>query len=155
MNPIRNSSSRVRIFNRSLRTLLSQRAIPARFVAFHHSSTPQCTQIRSQTPCILFNPTKSRRYTTKTTADEIIEEIQEQYATARDEFEIASEETERKTVYAFDDRVAAREELNNLKDMYEQALKGPDGEEVKRRVGQRIRELDNAVEALEKSALED
>jgi len=39
--------------------------------------------------------------------------------------------------------------------MYEEALGGPDGEEIKGRVGQRIRELDNAVEAMEKSATED
>jgi hypothetical protein len=45
--------------------------------------------------------------------------------------------------------------LNNLKEMFQKAIEGEDGEEVKRRVGQRIRELDNAVEALEKSAIED
>ena len=97
----------------------------------------------------------SRSYATKTTADETIEEIQEQYATARDEFEIATEETEKKSVYAADDRSAAREELVKLKELYAKALEGDDAEEVKRRVGQRIRELDNAVEALERSALED
>jgi hypothetical protein len=86
------------------------------------------------------NRLEIRRYASKTTADEILEEIQDQYATAKDEFEIAHEETERKTVYAADDRAAAREELNTLKDMYNEALEGPEGEEVKRRVGQRIRE---------------
>ena len=98
---------------------------------------------------------QQRTYAEKTSADDIIEEIQEQYATARDEFEIASEETEKKSVYAEDDRAAAREELDNLKEMFQKAIEGQDGEEVKRRVGQRIRELDNAVEALEKSALEE
>ncbi len=39
--------------------------------------------------------------------------------------------------------------------MFEEALEGPDGEEVKSRVGQRIRELENAVVNLEKSATED
>ena len=39
--------------------------------------------------------------------------------------------------------------------MYDEALVGPNGEEVKSRIGQRIRELDNAVVNLEKSALED
>ncbi|PSS10772.1 hypothetical protein M430DRAFT_36986 [Amorphotheca resinae ATCC 22711] len=96
-----------------------------------------------------------RSYATKSTADDLIEEIQEQYATARDEFEIAAEETEKKSVYAEEDRAAAREELDNLKALYEKALESADAEEVKRRVGQRIRELDNAVEALEKSALEE
>lgn len=97
----------------------------------------------------------SRRfYSAKSSADSLIEDIQEQYATARDEFEIASEETEKKSVYAEDDRGAAREELDKLKEMYELALKGVDGEEVGKRVGARIRELDNAVTALEESALE-
>lgn len=85
----------------------------------------------------------------------MIENIQEQYATARDEFEIATEETEKKSVYAADDRAAAREELDKLKEMFEEALAGSEGEEVQRRVGQRIRELDNAVAGLEKAASEE
>jgi predicted RNA-binding protein len=85
----------------------------------------------------------------------LIDDIQEQYATARDEFEIATEETEKKSVYAADDRAAAREELDKLKEMFEEALAGSEGEEVQRRIGQRIRELDNAVEGLEKAASED
>lgn len=58
-------------------------------------------------------------------------------------------------MYAADDRAAAREELDSLKALYDQALQGSDGEEVKTRVGQRIRELDSAVQALEKKALDD
>jgi hypothetical protein len=85
----------------------------------------------------------------------LIAEIQDQYATARDEFEIATEETEKKSVYAADDRAAAREELDKLKEMFEKAVAGSDGQEVQKRVGQRIRELDNAVQGLEKAALED
>lgn len=77
------------------------------------------------------------------------------YATAKDEFEIASEGTEGKTVYAADDRAAAVEELNNLKTAYETALKEEGGEEIKRRVGQRIRELDVAVANMEAKARED
>jgi hypothetical protein len=96
-----------------------------------------------------------RTFSAKSTADSILEEIQEQYATARDEFEIATEETEKKSVYAEGDRAAAREELDALKKIFEKACEGPDGNEVKSRVGQRIRELDNAVVALEESALED
>src|SRR5262245_16675773 len=38
--------------------------------------------------------------------EEAIEEIQELYGTARDEFEIAAEETEKNTTYAADDRAA-------------------------------------------------
>jgi hypothetical protein len=97
----------------------------------------------------------SRNFTAKSTADELIEDIQEQYATARDEFEIATEETEKKSVYAADDRAAAREELDKLKEMFEEALVGNDGEEIQRRIGQRIRELDNAVAGLEKAASEE
>ncbi|KAJ9644028.1 hypothetical protein H2199_003896 [Coniosporium tulheliwenetii] len=70
------------------------------------------------------------------------------YATARDEFEIAAEETEKQTVYAEDDRAAAREELEKLKAVYQEAITGPDkalAEEVERRAGGRIRELENAV----------
>lgn len=119
------------------------------------TSTPQPFNIHSRAASVLSNTPQNRGYGTKTAADEIIEEIQEQYGTARDEFEIAAEETEKKTVYAEDDRIAAREELDTLKQMYQDALEGPEGEEVKRRVGQRIRELDNAVEAMEKSAIED
>lgn len=84
-----------------------------------------------------------------------MEEIQDLYATARDEFEIAAEETEKQTVYAADDRAAAREELAKLLEAYKRVVEGPDagvGEEVRRRVGQRIRELENAVTAMEEMA---
>ncbi|KAF2088992.1 hypothetical protein K490DRAFT_38236 [Saccharata proteae CBS 121410] len=77
------------------------------------------------------------------------------YATARDEFEIAAEETEGNTVYAADDRAAAREEFDKLKQVYTAILEGPDkatAEEVKRRIGQRIRELESAVIAMEEQA---
>jgi hypothetical protein len=87
--------------------------------------------------------------------DPIIEEITELYGTARDEFEIAAEETEKNTTYAADDRAAAREELDKLLGYYQGVL-GEEGdravaEEVKRRVGGRIRELEQAVLALEES----
>lgn len=92
--------------------------------------------------------------TNAVSADELIDEIQDQYATARDEFEIATEETEKNSTYAEEDRKAAREELERLKEMFESAVSGANGEEVKRRIGGRIRELDNAVVALEEKALE-
>ena len=84
-----------------------------------------------------------------------MERITEQYAIAKDEFELASEETEKKTVYAEEDRKAARDEFENLKKLYEEALEGPDGEEIKKRAGGRIRELENGIEALVKRALEE
>ncbi|KAL8904133.1 MAG: hypothetical protein Q9171_007155 [Xanthocarpia ochracea] len=86
---------------------------------------------------------------------EKIEEITEMYATAKDEFEIASEETDKKSVYAADDRQAAREELDKLKEAFENAIRDENGEEVRRRVGNRIRELEQGVVAMEERAMED
>ena len=88
--------------------------------------------------------------------EQAIEEIQELYGTAKDEFEIASEETQKNTTYAQDDRAAAREELDRLLDYYQGIVEGEDrgvGDEVKRRVGGRIRELAAAVKAMEEAAL--
>lgn len=64
----------------------------------------------------------------KTAADEVIEEITALYGTARDEFEIATEESEKHSVYAADDRAAAREELANLLKRYNEVV-GIDGGE--------------------------
>ncbi|PQE19501.1 Major facilitator superfamily general substrate transporter protein [Rutstroemia sp. NJR-2017a WRK4] len=88
-------------------------------------------------------------------ADALIEQLTDQYGTARDEFEIASEETDKKSIYAADDRAAAFEEWDVLKEMYERALEGPFGEEVRSRVGHRIRELERGLEGLEERARED
>lgn len=77
------------------------------------------------------------------------------YATAKDEFEIAFEETEKKTVYAADDRVAAREELARFKEAYEKAVGSVDGEQIRTRIGSRVRELERAVEVMEEKAMED
>ncbi|KAK5130778.1 hypothetical protein LTR08_001668 [Meristemomyces frigidus] len=102
------------------------------------------------------SPDLVRWLSTKTTADQRIEEITELYATAQDEFEIAMEETEKISVYAEEDRKAAREELTKVQEAYKRAMDGPDGEvakEVKRRIGQRIRELEANVAALEELAM--
>ena len=59
------------------------------------------------------------------------------------------------TVYAEDDRAAAREELTKLQEAYGMIVNGPDhnlAEEIKRRMGHRIRELENAVVAMEEMA---
>jgi hypothetical protein len=98
-----------------------------------------------------------RWLSTKSTADEKIEEITELYATAQDEFEIAMEETEKATVYAEDDRKAARDELTKVQDAYRAIVDGSDqqlAEEVKRRIGQRIRELEQGVAAMEELAMQ-
>jgi len=75
------------------------------------------------------------------------------------QFEIAQEETEKKTVYAADDRVAAKEELGKLKEAFNAAVNRAEdedvGKEITRRVGQRVRELERAVEAMEELAMED
>ncbi|KAL2038326.1 hypothetical protein N7G274_008975 [Stereocaulon virgatum] len=104
---------------------------------------------------VLHKPIAIRSYVTKTPIDEKIEEIQELYATAKDEFELASEETEKKTVYAADDRAAAQEELAKLKEAFERAVGEEGGDEIKRRVGNRVRELESAVKAMEERAMED
>ena len=66
------------------------------------------------------------------------------------------EETQKVTVYAEDDRAAAKEELGNLQAAYRAVVDGADkelAEEVKRRVGQRIRELEHGVAAMEEMAM--
>lgn len=66
------------------------------------------------------------------------------------------EETEKNTTYAADDRQAAREELDKVKEAYRNVVEGPDrevAEEVKRRIGQRIRELEQGVVAMEELAM--
>jgi hypothetical protein len=87
--------------------------------------------------------------------DAVIEEISDLYGTAKDEFEIASEESEKNTTYAPDDRAAAREELDKLVDYYNGVLEGDKivADEVRRRVGQRIRELVAGVERMEEEAM--
>lgn len=107
---------------------------------------------------------QKRAFASKSTADEIIEEITELYGTARDEFEIATEESEKHSVYAADDRAAAREELAKLLKRYNEVV-GRDGqegcagkevaEEVKRRIGGRLRELERAVEVLNEKDFRD
>ncbi|KAH5371509.1 hypothetical protein HBI48_038480 [Parastagonospora nodorum] len=87
--------------------------------------------------------------------DAVIEQISDMYGTAKDEFEIASEESEKNTTYAPDDRAAAREELDRLVEYYNGVLQGDRvvAEEVKRRVGGRIRELVAGVERMEEEAM--
>jgi cell fate (sporulation/competence/biofilm development) regulator YlbF (YheA/YmcA/DUF963 family) len=87
-----------------------------------------------------------------------MESLNELYATARDEFEIAAEETEKKTVYAADDRAAASEAFQALKEGYDRVIRQGSPEvakEVQERVGQRIRELENAIMAMEEMAMHD
>ncbi|KAE8147407.1 hypothetical protein BDV25DRAFT_142793 [Aspergillus avenaceus] len=139
-------------------------------------------------------PIQSRTLATtssgKSQADLCVEELQDLYETAKDEFEIATESTDNATIYAASDRESARDALNQLVGVYSlytshdiqsyeeshqpQQAQPDDGgsvglptyldpaeiapkvrEEVKKRVGQRIRELENAIEGLEERAKED
>lgn len=60
-------------------------------------------------------------------------------------------------MYAEDDRAAAREELENVKRAYREVVEGSDrelAEEVQRRIGQRVRELEMGVQRMEEMAQE-
>jgi hypothetical protein len=88
-----------------------------------------------------------------------METIESLYENATEEFQIAAEETEGNTVYASDDREAARAEVDKLQDFYKSVVDGTGyeqsvREEVRRRAGGRVRELVNAMAALEEKALE-
>ncbi|OAG10707.1 uncharacterized protein CC84DRAFT_1161576 [Paraphaeosphaeria sporulosa] len=121
---------------------------------FHTPYTYSSVRTFASTPrTSAFVPQPPSSSTAATKIDEVMEEITELYGTARDEFEIAAEETEKNTTYAADDRAAAREELDRLLEYYGGVLEGDPGvaEEVKRRVGQRVRELEQAVLGMEES----
>lgn len=161
-----------------------------------------CPQIAVQPKSL-----QPRQYSTapKPTADALIEELQDLYEIAKDEFEIATESTDGGTIYAASDRDSARDALNEFCATYflytsrpgeedtgvvlrsgeamsgtrlraaEVVSLGEDGEqgpvvdtafdpasvedgvkdEVRRRIGQRVRELRNAVELLEERAYEE
>lgn len=149
-----------------------------------------------------------RQYSTgtpKPTADALIEELQDLYEIAKDEFEIATESTDAGTIYAASDRDSARDALNEFCATYFLYTSRPDEEdtgvilrsgeamsgtrlravevvslgegeeqgpvvdtafdpanvevavrdEVRRRIGQRVRELRSAVEILEERAYEE
>ncbi|KAJ5766994.1 uncharacterized protein N7511_004610 [Penicillium nucicola] len=157
----------------------------------HRTSVPSCipqTTIRSYADL--------NGSTGKAEADLLIEELQELYEIAKDEFEIATESTDTGTIYAASDRESARDALNQLSAVYHLYTARPgevesesetgngngvaadaaedDGDgpiietnydpaevprgvkdEVRRRVGQRIRELKNAIELLEERAHEE
>ncbi|KAF2501186.1 hypothetical protein BU16DRAFT_555685 [Lophium mytilinum] len=137
-----------------LRTLRTQ-TLPSR----PPSSLQPSTRIPHPSPRRLFATTPTPRAAFDAAlVEEKMQEITDLYGTARDEFEIAAEETVKKTVYAEDDRAAAREELEKLRQAFKVVVEGKDrgvAEEVRRRVGGRITELERAVEAMEEAALEE
>jgi hypothetical protein len=113
------------------------------------TSSP-ATKFASEAPATSSIPPEAQKQ-----VDAVIEEISDLYGTAKDEFEIASEESEKNTTYAPDDRAAAREELDRLVDYYNGVLEGDKvvADEVRRRVGGRIRELVAGVERMEEEAM--
>jgi len=71
---------------------------------------------------------------------------------------LAAEETEKRSIYASEDRATAREELSKLEETFENAVSSStadEASEIKGRVGQRIRELKNAIENLNEADKED
>jgi hypothetical protein len=76
-------------------------------------------------------------------------------------FQIATEETADNTIYAAEDRAAARAEFDRLRAVFDDAvleeggpgrLPAEQAEEVRRRAGTRVRELESALLALEERA---
>jgi hypothetical protein len=124
------------------------------------STSPPTARVASHIHAAPITPASTRSLSSNTgpsAADERIESITELYATAQDEFEIAMEETEKGTVYAQEDRDAAREELEKVLEAYRSAVEGEDrelAEEVRRRIGHRVRELEAGVKRMEEIATE-
>lgn len=120
--------------------------LPAQRLASHASHTPP------------YGVAVAPYSTGRSAADTIAEELQGLYSEAKDEFEIAVESSEAKATYAAEDREAAREYLEKLVQRWRIVV--DEGGEVaddltKRPIGQRIRELSNAVEELNKKDFED
>ncbi|KAJ6042481.1 hypothetical protein N7499_008512 [Penicillium canescens] len=168
---IRPSTQRLQLAPRTLHSLTST-------TAKVHTTT-KTTSIPPITPQITIRTYAVLKGSTgKAEADLLIEELQELYEIAKDEFEIATESTDTGTIYAASDRESARDALNQLSAVENEKENGfgagageddgdgpiietnynpadvPSGvkDEVRRRVGQRIRELKNAVELLEERA---
>jgi hypothetical protein len=142
---------------------LAQRILRTATSQSTHRTLNTLTRPRLQKPSTIHlrsashTPSNLLRYlSSKSTADEKIEEITELFHTAQDEFEIAMEETEKVSVYAEEDRKAAREELTKVQEAYRLVVEGPDeglAEEVRTRIGQRIRELEQGVANMEEIAV--
>lgn len=170
---------RLHLVPRSLHSLSSSRKIRLSLSSFQSSCSLQSSLVK---PTVRTYADR-KGSTGKAEADILVEELQELYEVAKDEFEIATESTDSSTIYAASDRESARDALNQLSEVYGLYITRP-GEvenetetseespivetqsnpaevpqevrdEVRRRVGHRIRELKNAVEALEERATED
>ncbi|KAJ5482217.1 hypothetical protein N7475_001029 [Penicillium sp. IBT 31633x] len=182
----RPSTQRLHAISRTLSSLTSSNKPRSTSTGYQLSFYPRFSSSRS--PARSFTDLKGS--TGKAEADLLVEELQELYEVAKDEFEIATESTDTSTIYAASDRESARDALDQLTTVYGlytarpgQVENEPAGsssgveetkdvpiietnydpadiqqsvkDEVRRRVGQRIRELKNAVELLEQRATED
>ncbi|KAK2859891.1 hypothetical protein FQN49_004611 [Arthroderma sp. PD_2] len=161
-----------------------------------YQTPPQLKLLNSFSPALgdrgLISKRKrcNRNYSTSESAkvvkvDDYIQELEDLYAIAKDELEIAAESTTAATIYAASDRISMREAFDDLNHTYSayadnnpppQDIESKDGgssisatearstaydstnvpgeirAEIKRRVGHRIREIENAVSNLEESA---
>ncbi|GES58897.1 hypothetical protein ATEIFO6365_0003018000 [Aspergillus terreus] len=181
--------------SRLFRPIRTAGRLPSRALSSCHRATRPITSSARQgialprhaQPAIITNKTRTLATTSsgKSQGDEMVEELQELYETAKDEFEIATESTDGATIYAASDRESARDALNQLLAVYSlyttdiastagsqepepddrseivetnfdpAAIPAEVRDEVRRRVGQRVRELQNAVEVLEERAKAD
>ncbi|KAF2279366.1 uncharacterized protein EI97DRAFT_173820 [Westerdykella ornata] len=89
---------------------------------FTRPSAPLLLADHSSSSSASSTPPLSQETTDRINA--IIETITDLYGTARDEFEMAAEETEKNTTYAAEDRRAAREAVDELIKYYEQCCGG-------------------------------
>lgn len=88
-------------------------------------------------------------------AELLYDDIEEQYATAQDEYEIALEETQNGTIYAEDDRKAAKEQIERVLKQYIAAMKGGNSEaadKLSKGLHEKIRQLVEDMEKLESMA---
>jgi len=106
---------------------------------------------------VLYRSYVKRETQANASVDEAMEEITDAYEAAKEEFQIASEETQDNTVYAADDRAAARSEFDKLKTLFDQYMVGESldanaKEQLEKRAGQRIKELEQALRSMEDEA---
>ncbi|EHA17858.1 hypothetical protein CBS63078_4456 [Aspergillus niger] len=164
----------------SLRTLsTTTTSARLRLITNPITSAPRLITTTPTTNPPTYISTLKNTYSTssKPPADQIIDELQELYEVAKDEFEIATESTDSATIYAASDRESARDALNELIAVYTVYTRdmsfvshSPQGqvdvdtgldpgsigdevrEQVRKRVGTRVREIVGAVENLEERA---
>ncbi|PWY81913.1 hypothetical protein BO70DRAFT_362346, partial [Aspergillus heteromorphus CBS 117.55] len=108
-------------FSRALASRPSPTLIPIRSLAhirprLSASASILRTTLPSspQTTISTHRPYSTGASTGKSPGDLIVEELQESYEIAKDEFEIATESTDSSTIYAASDRESARDALDEL-----------------------------------------